>query len=213
LRPIYRVECREVLNHHHHLDNIDVFAPLFDWRSLSQRPPSVGRPFASLAATDSELHGWPVDPTSGKVKLLLPPRQSRGNSHYGLARSAGRSGSPLAPLALKGAAIPVRFFSCELACNIIRYYPMCVIIWPQWDLLLKETQLSRWRWNFRQFYLSTNVRRAAEFCAAHQKSSNQEPSLRPFSEPGDRCRGSQPRPRRRARACVTRSWIASRRFP
>src|SRR6516162_8865564 len=34
--------------------------------------------------TDSELHRWPVDPTSGNVKLLLPPRQSRGNSHYGL---------------------------------------------------------------------------------------------------------------------------------
>src|SRR6516162_7077423 len=37
--------------------------------------------------TDSELHRWPVDPTSGNVKLLLPPRQSRGNSHYGLART------------------------------------------------------------------------------------------------------------------------------
>jgi hypothetical protein len=35
--------------------------------------------------TDSELHRWPVDPTPGNVKLLLPPRQSRGNSHYGLA--------------------------------------------------------------------------------------------------------------------------------
>src|SRR6516164_8196644 len=35
--------------------------------------------------TDSELHRWPVDPTSGNVKLLLPPRRSRGNSHYGLA--------------------------------------------------------------------------------------------------------------------------------
>src|SRR6516162_8741001 len=34
--------------------------------------------------TDSELHRWPVDSTSGNVKLLLPPRQSRGNSHYGL---------------------------------------------------------------------------------------------------------------------------------
>jgi hypothetical protein len=34
--------------------------------------------------TDSEFHRWPVDPTSGNVKLLLPPRQSRGNSHYGL---------------------------------------------------------------------------------------------------------------------------------
>src|SRR6516225_1296660 len=34
--------------------------------------------------TDSELHRWPVDPTSGNVKLLLPPRQSRGNSHNGL---------------------------------------------------------------------------------------------------------------------------------
>ena len=35
--------------------------------------------------TDSELHRWPVDPTSGYVKLLLPPRQSWGNSCFGLA--------------------------------------------------------------------------------------------------------------------------------
>src|SRR6516225_5637458 len=45
-----------------------------------------GTPFRVLwRPTDSELHRWPMDPTSGNVKLLLPPRQSRGNSHYGLA--------------------------------------------------------------------------------------------------------------------------------
>src|SRR6516225_6805662 len=44
--------------------------------------------------TDSELHRWPVDPTSGNVKLLLPPRQSRGNSHYGLVGAAGYNFAP-----------------------------------------------------------------------------------------------------------------------
>jgi hypothetical protein len=29
-----------------------------------------------------------VDSTAGNVKLLLPPRQSRGNSHHGLVRYA-----------------------------------------------------------------------------------------------------------------------------
>ena len=43
--------------------------------------------FEEDALTDSELHRWPGDPTSGNVKLLLPPRQSRGNSHYGLESS------------------------------------------------------------------------------------------------------------------------------
>jgi hypothetical protein len=41
--------------------------------------------------TDSELRRWPVDPTSGNVKLLLPPRQSRGNSHYCLVAAPRRA--------------------------------------------------------------------------------------------------------------------------
>src|SRR6516162_8148604 len=56
--------------------------------------------------TDSELHRWPVDPTSGNVKLLLPPRQSRGNSHYGLARL-----SYLGTVADAADAIAVRRFA------------------------------------------------------------------------------------------------------
>src|ERR1700730_2143802 len=31
----------------------------------------------------------PREPTAGYVKLLLPPRQSRGNSHFGLVEAGG----------------------------------------------------------------------------------------------------------------------------
>src|SRR6516164_6891038 len=63
-----------------------------------------GTPFRVLwRPTDSELHRWPMDPTSGNVKLLLPPRQSRGNSHYGLVnelRPVGTSRAASIPLSL-----------------------------------------------------------------------------------------------------------------
>ena len=48
----------------------------------------MGSILCAWRPADSELHRWPVDPTSGNVKLLLPPRQSRGNSHYGLVMRA-----------------------------------------------------------------------------------------------------------------------------
>jgi hypothetical protein len=37
-----------------------------------------------LAAHGFRASSMARGPTSGNVKLLLPPRQSRGNSHYGL---------------------------------------------------------------------------------------------------------------------------------
>jgi hypothetical protein len=38
-----------------------------------------------LAAHGAESRRWTEGVTPGYVKLLLPPRQSRGNSHWGLA--------------------------------------------------------------------------------------------------------------------------------
>ena len=43
----------------------------------------MGFSFVCLAARDSESRRW--ESTPGYVKLLLPPRQSRGNSYWGLA--------------------------------------------------------------------------------------------------------------------------------
>jgi hypothetical protein len=44
-------------------------------------------PFVCLAARHSSRGDGPGASTPGYVKLLLPPRQSRGNSHFGLAPS------------------------------------------------------------------------------------------------------------------------------
>jgi hypothetical protein len=74
-------------------------------------------PFVCLAAHDSEFCPW----TSGYVKLLLPPRQSRGNSYFGLEP---RNGQPLTRLArplplgpgLRGDVGPKRFEA--LAANL-----------------------------------------------------------------------------------------------
>jgi hypothetical protein len=44
-------------------------------------------PFVCLAARHSSRGDGPGASTPGHVKLLLPPRQSRGNSHFGLVRA------------------------------------------------------------------------------------------------------------------------------
>ena len=43
-------------------------------------------PLRVLGARHSDPVDGPGESTPGYVKLLLPPRQSRGNSHFGLAR-------------------------------------------------------------------------------------------------------------------------------
>ena len=57
------------------------------WFILSfHRYPSVGLPFVCFGGSRSGVSSMERGrPTPGYVKLLLPPRQSRGNSHVGLA--------------------------------------------------------------------------------------------------------------------------------
>jgi hypothetical protein len=51
----------------------------FSWLSIG------GTPFrVAWRLTSRRLIGGAREPTPGYVKLLLPPRQSRGNSHFGL---------------------------------------------------------------------------------------------------------------------------------
>src|SRR6516162_6876687 len=90
--------------------------------------------------TDSELHRWPVDPTSGNVKLLLPPRQSRGNSHYGLAVLTG---------ALIGVIVVIAIQTCAGCIWLIGFKR---IYDPDWQFSVQEwLQISLLR-GFRIWY-------------------------------------------------------------
>src|SRR5262245_13882539 len=76
---------------HHSAEPIAAPVPTFPaylhstWRGLiSHRHPSMELLFVCLAFHDLEFVDGPAVSTAGYVKLLLPPRQSRGNSHWGL---------------------------------------------------------------------------------------------------------------------------------
>jgi hypothetical protein len=83
----------------YHVDNMRIWMhPFLPRRNLRIVIHRWGSLSCAWRPTDSELHRWPVDPTSGNVKLLLPPRQSRGNSHYGLGQySTTRIGGQPSP--------------------------------------------------------------------------------------------------------------------
>ena len=88
-RPFDSVECSTPhdLLIRCSLSNLQFPAIALTWCGLtSHRHRSIEPFFMSLAARDSEFVDGAAVSTAGYVKLLLPPRQSRGNSHWGLGQ-------------------------------------------------------------------------------------------------------------------------------
>src|SRR4030081_4146367 len=95
-RPFDSVECSTPhdLLIRCSLSNLQFPAIALTWCGLtSHRHRSIEPFFMSLAARDSSFVDGAAVSTAGYVKLLLPPRQSRGNSHWGLGtRRANKFG-------------------------------------------------------------------------------------------------------------------------
>ena|SRR6516164_2560948 len=98
-------------------------------------------PFVCLAARRVAAMERAVS-TAGYVKLLLPPRQSRGNSHVGLAKTILRILNE-EPNSAVAKAFKIRFTQRELA-NMVggtrESVNKCFRIWQKRDKIVKVSQ-------------------------------------------------------------------------